>query len=135
MKKLLIIMLVLITSSLYAQRPGRAIIYKDITNSFWSDIKDTMTARAGSGFNDSLAVAQSVSAIWTFTATPVFDNIVVDSMDVDTADITMIMSPTISDSIKVGTSGTWLWKMIKSGTDLLIITASDTFIVDSVIAK
>ena len=135
MKKLLIIMLVLITSSLYAQGPGRAIILKDLTDSFWSDVKDTMTARSGSGFNDSLAVTQTVSGVWTFTGQPTFNNVVIDSADIDSADITTIMKPIVSDSMKVGSSGTWLWKMIKSGTDLLVITGADTFVIDSVKTK
>ncbi len=43
-------------------------------------------------------------------------------------------APTADDSMRLG-SGTWLWKAIKSGTTLLIITGADTFVVDSVRAK
>ncbi len=41
----------------------------------------------------------------------------------------------VADSLTVGASGTPVWKMIKSGTTLLVITGADTFVVDSVRAK
>ena len=45
MKK--IILFILLCTSLFAQRPGKAIIFSDFTDALWSDIKDTMDARSG----------------------------------------------------------------------------------------
>lgn len=48
--------------------------------------------------------------------------------------VTLDGNLTVNDSLKVG-GGTQVWKIIKSGTTLLFITAADTFVVDSVRAK
>lgn len=53
------------------------------------------------------------------------------TLDVD-GDATFL-NASVSDSVTVG-AGTPVWKIIKD-TDLLIITGSDTFVVDSVRAK
>ena len=52
-----------------------------------------------------------------------------------------VMRLVVVDSVRVGGSlgatsstGTYIWKIVKD-TDLLIITATDTFVVDSVRAK
>jgi len=41
----------------------------------------------------------------------------------------------VSDSAKIGTGSIAIWKIEKSGTTLLVITAADTFVVDSVRSK